>query len=62
MVILSPVPEVPQEVALSEHVVTSAFVTWRPPQGQVEWYKVRHVHYCICPVPSNNTGEEREDL
>lgn len=54
MVILSPVPEVPQEVAFSEQVVTSVFVTWRPPPGQVEGYKVRHMHYCICPVPSNN--------
>ncbi|AWP08523.1 putative phosphatidylinositol phosphatase PTPRQ [Scophthalmus maximus] len=33
-------PEVPQEVALSEHVVTSVFVTWRPPPGQVECYKL----------------------
>ena len=44
---LSPVPEVPQEVALSAHIVTSAFVTWRPPPGQVEEYKVRPVYECI---------------
>lgn len=40
MGILSPVPEVPQEVALSEEVVTSVFVNWRQPLGQVEGYKV----------------------
>ncbi|XP_029289790.1 phosphatidylinositol phosphatase PTPRQ [Cottoperca gobio] len=34
--ILHTFPEVPQEVALSEQVVTSVFVTWRPPPGQVE--------------------------
>ncbi|XP_060933059.1 phosphatidylinositol phosphatase PTPRQ [Limanda limanda] len=33
-------PEVPQEVALSAHIATSAFVTWRPPPGQVEEYKL----------------------
>ncbi|CAB1422352.1 unnamed protein product, partial [Pleuronectes platessa] len=33
-------PEVPQEVALSAHIVTSAFVTWRPPPGQVQEYKL----------------------
>lgn len=44
MEVLSPVPEVPQNVALSEQVVTSVFVTWRPPPGQVEGYKVRHVN------------------
>lgn len=52
--ILSSVPEMPQEVALSEQVVTSLFVTWRPPPGQVEGYKVRLVYYCISPVPGNN--------
>ncbi|XP_034444644.1 phosphatidylinositol phosphatase PTPRQ isoform X3 [Hippoglossus hippoglossus] len=36
---LNTFPEVPQEVALSAHIVTSAFVTWRPPPGQVEEYK-----------------------
>ncbi|KAF7224525.1 receptor type Q [Nothobranchius furzeri] len=34
------VPGVPQEVALSEHPVMSAFVTWRPPAGQVDKYKL----------------------
>lgn len=45
MELLSPVPDVPQEVTFSERVVTSVFVTWRPPPppGQVEKYKVRHV-------------------
>ncbi|XP_028441228.1 phosphatidylinositol phosphatase PTPRQ isoform X2 [Perca flavescens] len=38
--ILHTLPEVPQEVALSEQVVTSVFVTWRPPPGQVEGYKL----------------------
>ncbi|KAM8751980.1 phosphatidylinositol phosphatase PTPRQ [Acanthopagrus schlegelii] len=38
--ILHTIPEVPQEVALSEKVVTSVFVTWRPPLGQVEGYKI----------------------
>ncbi|XP_035497594.2 phosphatidylinositol phosphatase PTPRQ isoform X3 [Scophthalmus maximus] len=38
--ILHTIPEVPQEVALSEHVVTSVFVTWRPLPGQVECYKL----------------------
>lgn len=40
IIIFSPVPEVPQEVALSDKVVTSVFVTWRPPLGGVEGYKV----------------------
>ncbi|XP_067356322.1 phosphatidylinositol phosphatase PTPRQ isoform X2 [Channa argus] len=38
--ILHTFPDVPQEVALSEQVVTSVFVTWRPPPGQVEAYKL----------------------
>nr|XP_046251054.1 phosphatidylinositol phosphatase PTPRQ isoform X3 [Scatophagus argus] len=38
--ILHTVPEVPQEVTLSEEAVTSVFVTWRPPPGQVEGYKL----------------------
>ncbi|XP_037623294.1 phosphatidylinositol phosphatase PTPRQ isoform X2 [Sebastes umbrosus] len=38
--ILHTIPEVPQEMALSEQVVTSVFVTWRPPPGQVEGYKL----------------------
>ncbi|KAF3688867.1 Phosphatidylinositol phosphatase PTPRQ [Channa argus] len=37
---ITAVPDVPQEVALSEQVVTSVFVTWRPPPGQVEAYKL----------------------
>lgn len=41
MTVLSLVPEMPQEVAFSEQVVTSVFLTWRPPTGQVEGYKVR---------------------
>ncbi|XP_029991434.1 phosphatidylinositol phosphatase PTPRQ [Sphaeramia orbicularis] len=39
-VMLHTIPEVPQEVALSEQVVTSVFVSWRPPPGQVDGYKV----------------------
>ncbi|XP_049430343.1 phosphatidylinositol phosphatase PTPRQ isoform X2 [Epinephelus fuscoguttatus] len=39
-VILHTIPEVPQEVTLSEQVVTSVFVTWRPPPGEVELYKL----------------------
>ncbi|XP_026221120.1 LOW QUALITY PROTEIN: phosphatidylinositol phosphatase PTPRQ [Anabas testudineus] len=38
--IIHTIPEVPQEVALSEQVVTSVFVTWRPPPGRVEGYKL----------------------
>ncbi|KAM3608908.1 uncharacterized protein V6R79_006653 [Siganus canaliculatus] len=38
--ILSTVPGAPQEVALSEQVVTSVFVTWRPPAGQVGGYQL----------------------
>ncbi|KAA8590153.1 hypothetical protein FQN60_014087 [Etheostoma spectabile] len=38
--ILHTLPDVPQEVALSEQVVTSVFVTWRPPPGQVDGYKL----------------------
>ncbi|CAJ1056803.1 phosphatidylinositol phosphatase PTPRQ [Xyrichtys novacula] len=34
------VPEVPQDVTLSEQAGTSVFVTWRPPPGQVEGYKL----------------------
>ncbi|TMS05999.1 Phosphatidylinositol phosphatase PTPRQ [Larimichthys crocea] len=37
---ITAVPEVPQEVALSEEVVTSVFVNWRQPLGQVEGYKL----------------------
>ncbi|CAK6951123.1 phosphatidylinositol phosphatase PTPRQ [Scomber scombrus] len=37
---ITAVPEVPQEVALAEQVVTSVFVTWREPPGQVEGYKL----------------------
>nr|XP_020467948.1 phosphatidylinositol phosphatase PTPRQ isoform X2 [Monopterus albus] len=39
-VILHTIPEVPQEVTLSVQIVTSAFVTWRPPPGQVEGYRL----------------------
>lgn len=46
IIILMPVchvvPEVPQEVVLSGQVITSVFVTWRPPPGGVKGYKVRH--------------------
>lgn len=59
MVISSAVPEVPQEVAFSKRVVTSVFVTWSPPPGKVEGYKVRRMPCCICPVPSN-TGHSGE--
>ncbi|KAM9352376.1 phosphatidylinositol phosphatase PTPRQ [Symphorus nematophorus] len=38
--ILYTTPEVPQQVGLSEQVVTSVFVTWRPPPGEVEGYKL----------------------
>ncbi|XP_035858941.1 phosphatidylinositol phosphatase PTPRQ isoform X2 [Sander lucioperca] len=38
--ILHTLPEVPREVALSEQVVTSVFVTWSSPPGQVEGYKL----------------------
>ncbi|XP_008281722.1 phosphatidylinositol phosphatase PTPRQ [Stegastes partitus] len=38
--ILHTIPEAPQEVSLSEQAVTSAFVTWRPPPGQVGEYKL----------------------
>lgn len=43
MRVLFPVPEVPQDVGLSERAVKSMFVTWRPPPGQVDRYRVRHV-------------------
>lgn len=46
---LSQVPEVPQEVTLSENAVTSVSVTWRPPPGQVMQYKVRHAQQCASP-------------
>ncbi|KAK1887415.1 Phosphatidylinositol phosphatase PTPRQ [Dissostichus eleginoides] len=36
--ILHTYPGMPQDVALSEQVVTSVFVTWRAPPGQVEGY------------------------
>ncbi|XP_067445742.1 phosphatidylinositol phosphatase PTPRQ [Thunnus thynnus] len=39
-IILHTIPEVPQEVVLAEQVVTSVFVTWRAPPGQVEGYKL----------------------
>ncbi|KAM9854760.1 phosphatidylinositol phosphatase PTPRQ [Aulostomus maculatus] len=38
--ILHPFPDMPQGVALAEQVVTSVFVTWRPPPGQVDGYKL----------------------
>ncbi|XP_004553302.3 phosphatidylinositol phosphatase PTPRQ isoform X1 [Maylandia zebra] len=37
---LCTIPEVPQEVTLSENAVTSVSVTWRPPPGQVMQYKL----------------------
>ncbi|TNN00898.1 hypothetical protein fugu_012144 [Takifugu bimaculatus] len=37
---ITAVPEVPQEVVLSGQVVTSVFVTWRPPPGGVKGYKI----------------------
>ncbi|XP_076588486.1 phosphatidylinositol phosphatase PTPRQ [Chaetodon auriga] len=39
-VILHTIPEVPQEVGLSGQAVTSVFVTWTPPPGQVEGYEL----------------------
>lgn len=51
MVILPPVPDAPQDVAVSGQVVTSVFVTWRPPLGGVQGYKVRHTlsaHFHRC--------------
>ncbi|XP_056907490.1 phosphatidylinositol phosphatase PTPRQ isoform X1 [Takifugu flavidus] len=39
-IILHTIPEVPQEVVLSGQVVTSVFVTWRPPPGGVKGYKI----------------------
>ncbi|XP_068168501.1 phosphatidylinositol phosphatase PTPRQ isoform X2 [Antennarius striatus] len=38
--ILHTIPEAPQEVSLSEQAGTAAFITWRPPPGQVEGYKI----------------------
>lgn len=38
----SAVPETPQELTLSGQVVTSVFVTWKPPPGGVKGYNVRH--------------------
>ncbi|XP_037307184.2 phosphatidylinositol phosphatase PTPRQ [Pungitius pungitius] len=38
--ILHTVPEAPQDVAISEQVLTSVFVTWRPPPGQVDGYRL----------------------
>ncbi|XP_077939126.1 LOW QUALITY PROTEIN: phosphatidylinositol phosphatase PTPRQ [Gasterosteus aculeatus] len=37
---LHTIPEAPQDVALSEQILTSVFVTWRPPPGQVEGYRL----------------------
>ncbi|XP_061578770.1 phosphatidylinositol phosphatase PTPRQ [Cololabis saira] len=39
-VTLHTIPEVPREVTLSEQALTSMFVTWRPPPGQTEKYKL----------------------
>ncbi|XP_075894107.1 phosphatidylinositol phosphatase PTPRQ isoform X3 [Nelusetta ayraudi] len=38
--ILHTIPEMPQEVTLSEQIVTSVFVTWAPPPGQADGYKI----------------------
>ncbi|XP_029951736.1 phosphatidylinositol phosphatase PTPRQ [Salarias fasciatus] len=38
--VIQTIPEVPWEVALSEQAVTSVFITWRAPQGQVEGYRL----------------------
>ncbi|KAF6738160.1 Phosphatidylinositol phosphatase PTPRQ [Oryzias melastigma] len=38
-VITISVPEMPQDVTLSEHAVISVFVTWKPPKGHVDHYK-----------------------
>ncbi|XP_067090347.1 phosphatidylinositol phosphatase PTPRQ-like [Osmerus mordax] len=37
---ISTIPEVPQEVMLIEQGVTSVFVSWRPPPGEVKGYKL----------------------
>ncbi|XP_070686459.1 phosphatidylinositol phosphatase PTPRQ [Pempheris klunzingeri] len=37
---LHAIPEMPREIALSGQAVSSVFVTWRPPIGQVEGYKL----------------------
>ncbi|XP_041854149.1 phosphatidylinositol phosphatase PTPRQ [Melanotaenia boesemani] len=39
-IILFTSPEVPQDVSFSEQAVTFVFVTWSPPPGQVEKYKL----------------------
>ncbi|XP_078139181.1 phosphatidylinositol phosphatase PTPRQ [Centroberyx gerrardi] len=39
-IILHTIPEGPQELVLAEQVVTSVFVSWRSPPGQVDGYKL----------------------
>ncbi|XP_056138465.1 phosphatidylinositol phosphatase PTPRQ [Lampris incognitus] len=39
---LNTIPEAPQEVVLAEQVVTSVFVSWRPPPGQAKGYKLAY--------------------
>ncbi|KAM3838280.1 uncharacterized protein ACN63O_023158, partial [Diretmus argenteus] len=39
-IIVHTIPEMPQEVVLAEQVMTSAFVSWRTPPGQADWYKL----------------------
>ncbi|XP_014873798.1 phosphatidylinositol phosphatase PTPRQ isoform X2 [Poecilia latipinna] len=39
-VILYTLPGMPKQVVTSEHPVTSVFLTWRPPAGQVDKYKL----------------------
>lgn len=46
MTFFSLVPEMPQDVTLSEHAVISVFVTWKPPKGHVDHYKVRQASCC----------------
>ncbi|XP_036006075.1 phosphatidylinositol phosphatase PTPRQ [Fundulus heteroclitus] len=38
--ILYTLPEMPGQVVTSEHPVTSVFLSWRPPAGQVDKYKL----------------------
>ncbi|KAM4554453.1 phosphatidylinositol phosphatase PTPRQ [Fundulus diaphanus] len=38
--ILYTLPEMPSQVVTSEHPVTSVFLSWRPPAGQVDKYKL----------------------
>uniref|UniRef100_A0AAV2KQG5 Fibronectin type-III domain-containing protein n=1 Tax=Knipowitschia caucasica TaxID=637954 RepID=A0AAV2KQG5_KNICA len=43
-------PQTPQDVTLSQRVVTSVFVAWRPPPGLVEGYKVCYGMHIVKPT------------